>query len=1500
MAESGFDGDIKLRVSLDTNALKEDLQKLKQEIDKTINSSSFSGMNEAVQKIEEAFTNLSNKIDEVGQHLEKVSATSISSDEVQKFHDELNVINETIKDVSAQTEKMGQTAAQSGQGFAQSAQEAEKIVQPINQATETIDNMGQVIEHTATTFGSLHSSISEVTSEARVLRDSIDQSFASGMFDNADARTQKIGMSLQTLYTRSEELQKKLEQLASQKAPTEAYAELQRYLEEALRTQEKVNEAMRRMEDSGIDQTSEKYSNLKRQADDLVIDIQMLVTEMEELEEAGEAFTDNFADPEGVEKLTRELGTVNDKIKLTQKGLEGTTKSTTTWSNILKNIGGLMKDILSTTGKVAKAFGGVLLGAVKKVGSAIKSAFSSAAGGVLSFGQLTKSILLAGIGVQGLMSLFRKLRSEIVSGMTEAINSVASVKASFDSVQSSIANLKAQLSMAFLPLVEIAIPYVQQLCAWFTNLINLVSQFIAALTGASTWRRVTGVTPKASGGGSGKSAEQKKAEQEKKAAEKKAKAEAKRDKQIQDAYAKADKEEARVNERNAKALERYEKAQKKAAEADKKRLSGLDILNNMTSNETEIEEPELEEFDKDAYLADLLAGIAEIEDAMADLEDTAGGAGAGTIEWVEEAIDSKITDLVDWLKEMWDKGDFTELGEKLGKQVKQWLDDIPWAKIKDTARQLGSSVATLLNGWMEVQGLAYSIGKTAAEALNTGFEFLNEFVHKFHFDSLGRYIAEKLNGLFDNIDWPLIADTFITGFKGMADAINAFIDTFHWDNVSETISNIINILTESLYTFATTVKFDELGQKIAEQIIKTIEKIDWEKAGQAVGATLQGLLDLVLTMIDYLKEHKEEVKQAFMDFWKGLTEELDFNDVASLMWELFKVALILNLPNILGTIASTFWTILKAKLLMDAGAKAVGEAIAKKMGEGVVSGAGKVALEGAGETAGKAIVEGAVTAAEVDAAAAVVGMAGVVAAAFATSYALDRKATAQRLESLHTQEIEQFGSTLEDINQKFTDASNRIMQESENIQAEYTNKTMEFADAYRGALDLQSEANRNLQEAEHNRAIAQTELANAQGQQRTELMQYGQVMDDTRVRLAEAEDQVNVTQQALENATSAFDKATEVTQKLGDTSAGAAEATVKGFREIEDSYQKTKEASASIDEASNSADNLSTSIDGAADSAKNLGEDIKLSANVVNDMLTELQSQISNANWAEIWSPVKTGFDTTWEEFKTNVNTKIQELMSEIPSMVETNLNMQTILEPINTQVSEFMNTVKTTVSTKMGEITTAVSDGITNMKVTIGSSLTGINDSFANAFNGIGQMVGNLMRNITQTISQGMSITAKAYNDGWAAMLRSTQTAVQQMLNMISRLISQLNQVPRALENTMRQMERVSQQTSKLNVGSIISKAKNFKIGGAASGAVIPPSMAEHLVKVGDNNRETEIISPLSTMKQAMSEVLASMNMSGGSGDIVVQIDGREVFRAMRSENSNYMKQNGGRSAFV
>lgn len=81
------------------------------------------------------------------------------------------------------------------------------------------------------------------------------------------------------------------------------------------------------------------------------------------------------------------------------------------------------------------------------------------------------------------------------------------------------------------------------------------------------------------------------------------------------------------------------------------------------------------------------------------------------------------------------------------------------------------------------------------------------------------------------------------------------------------------------------------------------------------------------------------------------------------------------------------------------------------------------------------------------------------------------------------------------------------------------------------------------------------------------------------------------------------------------------------------------------------------------------------------------------------------------------------------------------------------------------------------------------------------------------------------------------------------------------------------------------------------AEGTVIPANYGEFAAILGDNKREREFVTPESAMKKAMLEALTEYGMLGGGrsdGDIVVNIDGREVFRAIKRQADSYKRTHG------
>lgn len=85
------------------------------------------------------------------------------------------------------------------------------------------------------------------------------------------------------------------------------------------------------------------------------------------------------------------------------------------------------------------------------------------------------------------------------------------------------------------------------------------------------------------------------------------------------------------------------------------------------------------------------------------------------------------------------------------------------------------------------------------------------------------------------------------------------------------------------------------------------------------------------------------------------------------------------------------------------------------------------------------------------------------------------------------------------------------------------------------------------------------------------------------------------------------------------------------------------------------------------------------------------------------------------------------------------------------------------------------------------------------------------------------------------------------------------------------------------------------FHLPRLASGTVVPPRAGEFAAILGDNNREAEVVSPISAMKQAFKEAVAEMGEVGG-GDITltVNLDGQVVYEDVVKRNRAMRRRTG------
>ncbi len=481
-----------------------------------------------------------------------------------------------------------------------------------------------------------------------------------------------------------------------------------------------------------------------------------------------------------------ELSKLKQKVNEYNSGVEKTKKN-------YKKLGDIVKKALTPMSAILKKASSHMLGfgkSAKKSGGLISSLGSRFKGLVLSlliFNQISKA--------------FNAMISGIKEGFKNLYNENSAFKSQVDSLRASLLTMKNALAGAFAPIVQVAIPYIQQFISWLTSAINSIGQFIASLTGRKTYIKAI--------------------------------------------------------EQTADAFKDAAGSANDAEEAAEGYLSPLDEINKYSDG-------------KDNSAGD------------------GGGSGAGGAgQMFEEVpVSDQFKDIAKWIKDMWADADFTELGTLLGEKLKGALEKIPWDSIQQTAAKVGKSFATLINGFVEVPGLAYTVGKTIGEGINTGIDGINSFLDNTHWDSVGKFIGEGANGVVDSVDWEGLGHLFAQKWNAVFETIGEAARSFHWSELGVSLSNGVNTAISDFDWAENGARLGDLVKGFLDTLIKFLENTNWQELGngiadfigsidwtgisdrlfEGIGAALGGLAAFLLGLI-------EDGWNSVVDWWKETAYE---------------------------------------------------------------------------------------------------------------------------------------------------------------------------------------------------------------------------------------------------------------------------------------------------------------------------------------------------------------------------------------------------------------------------------------------------------------------------------------------------------------------------------------------------------------------------------------------------------------------------------------------------
>lgn len=180
---------------------------------------------------------------------------------------------------------------------------------------------------------------------------------------------------------------------------------------------------------------------------------------------------------------------------------------------------------------------------------------------------------------------------------------------------------------------------------------------------------------------------------------------------------------------------------------------------------------------------------------------------------------------------------------------------------------------------------------------------------------------------------------------------------------------------------------------------------------------------------------------------------------------------------------------------------------------------------------------------------------------------------------------------------------------------------------------------------------------------------------------------------------------------------------------------------------------------------------------------------------------------------------------------------------------------------------------------------------------------IGNFFTDLWDGLKTGaknaLGAIKNAFKTVFTALIDIVKTPVNAIIDiingMISGVVSGVNAVIRAINSISFTIPDWVPGIGGKGIGFNIKEFNAPKIPKLATGTVVPTNYGEFLSILGDNPREPEVVSPLSTIKQAVKEAMAESGGAGG-GEIHIWLEGdaKGVFKLVRvAENENYRATN-------
>lgn len=359
-------------------------------------------------------------------------------------------------------------------------QEYAKDIQRLQERLESLQNAQRKTEIKDSHFNQLKVDVEEYANSLKELQ-SQGQFFGDEDYD-------KVYVAWKNATDAVKEYQAQLNQQTAAgqaKAAEQAQKEADRQAAAQQKAEEQAEKALQK-ENARIQKQIENEAKLQAKEAERQAKIQAQQAEEERLAQIKAKAT--VSDQKIIDLLERRKQLLTEIKDLEKAGVGTGYKEYEDKNRELEKINGQIKDCKRNLDDVPKRF--------SKMRDSAKKAFDAISGGAKKSGGLFSTLASRFKGIMLTLLIFQwisKAFNAMIAGMKQGFENLAGYSNSYaqsvQSMKNAMSTLGNSFAAAFAPIVQMVIPWLNQLIGAMSTAVSYVGQFIAALTGASTFTR---------------------------------------------------------------------------------------------------------------------------------------------------------------------------------------------------------------------------------------------------------------------------------------------------------------------------------------------------------------------------------------------------------------------------------------------------------------------------------------------------------------------------------------------------------------------------------------------------------------------------------------------------------------------------------------------------------------------------------------------------------------------------------------------------------------------------------------------------------------------------------------------------------------------------------------------------------------------------------------------------------------------------------------------------